>query len=415
MTVISARLGQKIKKVIANNFTEQTAWLGMLVRTRSSNPYTPDESTSKLAVETQVGELIYQRLAKWGLKPQKTGASQARPNIVAQWGGSRARKSLLLNGHMDTVQPAEKAGAVAWSGSVRGGKLYGVGALDMKGPIAAYMYAVKALRDIGVKIEGRLTLELVVDEEPGAVSRWGTAYLLNKGVLAKAAVIAEPAADGDKIGIGHRGGYRFKLITRGEGVHTGVRAWEKQEKGKNAIRDMARVIEALQKMEIPFKPARAFPGRQPVFTFPTKISGGTAINIVPETCTAYGDVRLMPGNSDTQVKLWMREKLAHLGVDYEVEDLLFVPSVEIDSKEEIVQVLAEEVEAAMRVKPRLEGIGPWNDAWMLIKKDIPTVCQMPLRGGGAHSSEEWVDLASLRQLTEVLARTIVRFLGVIKS
>ena len=50
---------------------------------------------------------------------------------------------------------------------------------------------------------------------------------------------------------------------------------------------------------------------------------------------------------------------------------------------------------------------------MLIKKDIPTVCQLPLRGGGAHGVEEWVDLASLRQLTEVLARTIVRVLGVI--
>ena len=413
MTVISAKLGQKIKRTIAKNFAEQTTWLGTLVRARSNNPYTPEESTNKLGVEKQVGELIYQRLVKWGLKPQKIGASQARPNITVQWGGSRARKSLLLNGHMDTVQPAEKAGFAAWSGSVRGDKLYGVGALDMKGPMSAYMYAVKALRDIGVKIEGRLTLAFVVDEEPGAVSRWGTAYVLNKGVRAKAAVIAEPAADGDKIGIGHRGGYRFKLITHGEGVHTGVRAWEKQEKGKNAIRDMARVIEALQKMEIPFKPARAFPGRQPVFTFPTKISGGTAINIVPETCIAYGDVRLMPGNSDTQVKLWMGEKLAHLGVDYEIEDLLFIPSVEIDSKEEIVQVLAEEVATVMKVKPRMEGIGPWNDAWMLIKKDIPTVCQLPLRGGGAHGAEEWVDLASLRQLTEVLARTIVRFLGVI--
>ena len=132
MTVISAKLGQKIKKVVANNFTEQTTWLGTLVRARSNNPYTPEESTSKLAVEKQVGELIYQRLVKWGLKPQKIGASQARPNIVVQWGGSRARKSLLLNGHMDTVQPAEKAGLVAWSGSVWGGQQIRMGGLVMK-------------------------------------------------------------------------------------------------------------------------------------------------------------------------------------------------------------------------------------------------------------------------------------------
>ena len=415
MLVISSRVGQEIKKAVANNFADQTAFLGQLVRARSSNPYTPEESTSKLPVEKQVAELIYQRWEKWELKPQKMGVNPARPNIVVQWGQKRSRKSLLFNGHMDTVPPVAKAGLVAFSGSVRSGKLFGLGALDMKGPLSAYMYAVKALRDARINLEGRVTLTFVVDEEPGAVSRWGTAYLLNKGIVAKAAVIAEPAADGDKIGIGHRGGYRFKLITRGEAIHTGVRAWERKEQGKNAVTEMARVIEALQKMEIPFKPARAFPGRIPVFTFPTKISGGTSINVVPDMCVAYGDVRLMPGNSDTQVKLWIREKLASLGVDYEIEDLLFVPSVEIDPKEEIVQVLADEVEAVMGIEPRLEGIGPWNDAWMLIKKDMPTVCQVPLKGGGAHGAEEWVDLDSLKQLTEVLARTMVSFLGTIKS
>jgi len=415
MLVISSRVGQEIKKAVANNFADQTAFLGQLVRARSSNPYTPEESTSKLPVEKQVAELIYQRWEKWELKPQKMGVNPARPNIVVQWGQKRSRKSLLFNGHMDTVPPVAKAGLVAFSGSVRSGKLFGLGALDMKGPLSAYMYAVKALRDARINLEGRVTLTFVVDEEPGAVSRWGTAYLLNKGIIAKAAVIAEPAADGDKIGIGHRGGYRFKLITRGEAIHTGVRTWERKEQGKNAVTEMARVIEALQKMEIPFKPARAFPGRIPVFTFPTKISGGTSINVVPDMCVAYGDVRLMPGNSDTQVKLWIREKLASLGVDYEIEDLLFVPSVEIDPKEEIVQVLADEVEAVMGIEPRLEGIGPWNDAWMLIKKDMPTVCQVPLKGGGAHGAEEWVDLDSLKQLTEVLARTMVSFLGTIKS
>ena len=175
---------------------------------------------------------------------------------------------------------------------------------------------------------------------------------------------------------------------------------------------MAKAISALLSLEIPFKPARAFPGRIPVFTFPTKISGGTSINMVPDRCVAYGDVRLMPGNSDAQVKLWIREKLGALGIDYEIEDLLFVPSVEIDPKEEIVEVIQREVEAVMDLKPRLEGIGPWNDAWMLAKRDIPTVCQMPLLGGGAHGADEWVDLKSLRQLTEVLARVAVGYLGV---
>ena len=120
----------------------------------------------------------------------------------------------------------------------------------------------------------------------------------------------------------------------------------------------------------------------------------------------------MKGNSDAQVELWIREKLTKLGIDYRLDDLLFVPSVEIDPHEEIVEALKEEISGVMKIEPRLEGIGPWNDAWMLIKKDIPTVCQLPLVGGGAHSSEEWVDLNSLQQLTEVLVRTAVNYLGV---
>lgn len=403
---------KKLAGQVEKNFNEQVAFLGKLIRERSANPYPPDESTAKLPIEKNVAELIYQRLVKIGLRPQRLGVTVARPNVVCFWGTKRVRKSLVLNGHMDTVAPAEGVDWLPYSGAVKNGRLYGLGALDMKGPLSAYIYAVKALKEAGVELEGQLVLQFVVDEEPGACSKWGTEYLLGKGIKGKAAIIAEPAGDGDKIGIGHRGGYRFKLVTKGEAIHTGVRAWEKKDRGRNAILDMAKVIERLANLEIPFKPARAFPGRQPVFTFPTKISGGRGINVVPDRCLAYGDVRLMPGNSDKQVRLWIQEKLVGLGVDYEIEDLLFVPSVEIEPKEEIVTVVAKEVEAVMRVKPRLEGIGPWNDTWMFIKRDIPTICQVPLVGGEAHGGEEWVELKSLRQLTEVLARVIRGYLGV---
>ncbi|MBI4035155.1 MAG: M20 family metallopeptidase [Candidatus Chisholmbacteria bacterium] len=403
--------GRRIARVVEKNFEEQVAFLGKLVRARSSNPASPDESSAKTPIEKEVAELIYQKLVKVGLKPVRIGVSNSRQNVVGYFGDQK-RKSLILNGHMDTVPPVEDYSLSPFSGTVRRDRLYGVGALDMKGSLSAYVYAVKALKDIGVSLSGRVILEFVVDEESGACSKWGTSYLLGRGITAKAAIIAEPSGDGDKIGIGHRGGYRFKLKTKGEGIHTGVKAWERKEAGRNAIVDMALVVEKLANLEIPFKPARAFPGRMPVLTFPTKISGGVSINMVPDRCVAYGDVRLMPGNSDTQVRLWIQEKLGGLGIDYEIEDLLFVPSMEIDPKEEIVSKMAVQVEAVAKIKPRLEGIGPWNDAWMLIKRDIPTVCQVPLIGGGAHGADEWVDLKSLRQLTEVLARVMVDYLGV---
>jgi acetylornithine deacetylase len=170
---------------------------------------------------------------------------------------------------------------------------------------------------------------------------------------------------------------------------------------------------ALENLEIPFKSARAFQGRSPVFTFPTKISGGLSINSVPDKCIAYGDVRLMPGNSDRQVKIWIREKLTTIaGLRYELEDLLFVPSAEIDRKEEIVELLSQHAKGVLGSTPQIEGSGPWNDAWMLVTHDIPTVSGFGPDGDGYHGVNEWVDLDSLKKVTEIYARVIVDYLGI---
>ena len=404
-------VNRKISQAVKKNFDEQTQFLANLVRARSANPFTPDESKASEPIEKEVAELIYKKLKSFELRPRMIAANQSRPNVVVFFGPRRFRKSLLFNGHMDTAVPSKDYTLAPYSGAVRRNKLYGVGAFDMKGSLSAYVYALKAIIDAGIQLDGRLIETFVVDEEPGACSRLGTSYVLTKGIRAKVAIVGEPGTG--KIAVGHRGGYRFKLTTFGEAVHTGVSAWEKGEKGKNAILDMARVINALQGIEIPYKPARAFPGREPVFTFPVKIEGGTAVNMVPERCVAYGDVRLLPGNSDKQVQLMIKEKLQQLGdIRYELENVLFVPSVETDQKEEIVETLADIARSVNGKRPVIEGAGPWNDSWMLIKRDIPTISGFGPDGDGAHAPDEWVDLNSLRKVTEIYAKVAVQYLGV---
>lgn len=406
----SEKLASKISQAVKRNFSEQISFTSELIREKSENPYTVEESTANRFVEKGVCEIIYKKLLEIGLQPKRIGASKNRPNVVCYWGPRRFRKSLILNGNMDTTPAGEDYTLEPFSGVVRDGKLYGVGAADMKSALAAYVYAVKALLDNNIKLDGRLILEFVVDEEPGGCSEFGTAYLLKQGIKARAALIGKPGTK--KISIGNRGGYRFKLTTLGEAVHTGRRAWERKEAGRNAIFDMAKAVVALENLEIPYKPARAFPGRMPVFTFPTKISGGVSINIVPEKCVAYGDVRLMPGNSDRQVKIWIREKLATIpGLKYELEDLLFVPSVEIDRKEEIVEQLSKNAKEILGFSPKIEGSGPWGDAWMLATHDIPTISGFGPEGEGYHGVNEWVDVESVRQVTEIYARLIVDYLG----
>lgn len=407
--MVNSQLSSSLRKAVKKNFPAQKQFLSRLVKTKSVNECTPEQSDKSLPVEREVAKLLYQKLSSFKFSPRRIGVTRARPNVVCYWGPGRYRKSLILNGHMDTVPPAENAGKNPFSGKVRGGRLYGVGVLDMKASLSAYVFALKALRDAGVDLDGRIILEFVVDEEPGACSKLGTHHLLSRSIRAKAAIVAEP---GPQIGIGHRGGYRFKLTTHGEAVHTGVSAWQRKEKGRNAITDMMRVVRALEGLDIPFRPSKVFVGKKPMMTFPTIIKGGVSVNMVPDTCVAWGDARLMPGNSDKQVRLLIEEALAKLGdIDYTLEDHLFAPAIEMDEKEEIVQVLAEEYTKTTRKQPILDGIGPWNDAWMLAAQGIPTVTQVPLEGGGAHGKDEWVSLRSLEQLTLTLARTAVSFLG----
>lgn len=398
-----------IAKAVKASFEEETAFLSALVKAKSSNPYTPQDSPLRESVEGEVPTLIFEKLKKIGLTPRYLGASKERPNVVAEWGEKRGRMGLMLNGHMDTIPPEGRDVISPYSGVARNGKLYGLGSLDMKASLAAYVFAVKALIDAKIKLKGKLTLAFVVDEETGACSPYGTQYLLDQGCVPKACFIGEHGSE--YVRTGQRGSYRFKIITKGEAVHTGVSAWERGEAGHNAVVDMAKIIEALQGLEIPFKPARMFSGRKPVFTFPTKISGGVAMNVVPAICEAYGDVRLLPGNSEAQVKILMVERLQKLAIPYEIQDLIYVPAVEIDPHDPLVASLQRVVKAVLGYVPEAKVSGPATDGWMMVKRDIPTIMGFGPDGGGEHGKGEWVDLESLQKITEVYARFIADYLG----
>jgi acetylornithine deacetylase/succinyl-diaminopimelate desuccinylase-like protein len=407
--VPATNISSTIARSVKASFDEEIAFLSSLVKSKSVNPHTPQDSPLHESVEGEVPTLIFEELKKIGLSPRYLGASKERPNVVAEWGEKRGRMGLMLNGHMDTVPPEGRDTISPFSGAVRNGKIYGLGSLDMKASLAAYIFAVKALITAGVKIKGKLTLAFVVDEETGACSPYGTQYLIDQGCVPKACFIGE---HGSKyVRTAQRGGYRFKIVTKGQAVHTGVSAWERGEEGHNAVVDMAKIIEVLQGLEIPYKQSKMFEGRKPMFTFPTKITGGVAMNMVPAVCEAYGDVRLLPGNSDAQVKILMIERLQKLGIPYEIQDLIYVPAVEIDPHDPMVLSLQKVAKSVLGYIPEAKVSGPATDGWMMVKRDIPTIMGFGPDGGGEHGRGEWVDLESLQKITEVYAKFIVDYLG----
>ena len=401
---------KKIGTAVGKNFNEQKEFLSDLVKEKSVNPINEGFESGS---EDGVARLIRKKLKEVGVNSRYLRCKKGRPNLLAVWGPTRSRKSLAFVGHMDTEAPLGEERKKWFSGEINGGKLYGVGALDMKASLTAYVFALKALIDAGFETEGKLKLAFTSDGKSEYVSRWGLKYLVNKGFKAKVALLAKPGSK--KIAIGHRGGYRFKIVVRGESVDTGRRAWERGERGVNAIEGMLEIANALGNFDLPFKQARAFPDRLPVFTFPIKINGGKSVNVVPNRCEAWGDVRLLPGNTDKQIRWWLESKLKKVeGVDWELKDLLFVPAMEVDKTDKWVKCLTEQAEMVLGKKPKLEGCGPWNDAWMLTQKDTACLAGFGPDGqvnGEGEEGDEWVDLNSLKKMTEIYARWVLVYLG----
>ncbi len=398
---------KKISDRVEKNFVKEVGFLASLVKQKSVNEIGTPRSS---AVEVGVARLIRKQLVSMGLKARYLRAHKSRPNVISEWGSVRARKSLILTGHMDTDVPVGVDKSSWFSAKVMNNRMYGAGVLNMKASLVSYIFALKALMDLKMNPVGRLKLVFTVDGTAEITSNLGLKYLVRKGLKGNAALLAKPEMN--KIAIGHRGGYRFKLVTYGEAVNTGRRVWERGERGKNAILDMARVIRVLSDFDLPYKPAKAFPGRSPVFTFPTKIVGGRMVSVVPDMCEAWGDVRLLPGNTDMQVKMWMEEKLSSLkGVNWKLFDEFYVPAMEIERGEKLVQILLEQAEKELKYRPKIEGCGPWNDAWVLTCADTPCIAGFGPEGQeGSDEENEWVDLGSVKSFTKILANSIWLYL-----
>jgi succinyl-diaminopimelate desuccinylase len=400
-----------ISAVIAEHFEQQIDFLRQLVRTKSDNSFSPDSSSPDVPVEKEMATVIVQELQSLGFPVVLHGVSPQRPNVLSSLSGSgHNKKILIVTTHMDTVIPSNDYTRNPWEPEIEAGRLYGLGVADSKAQIAIFIYAANALRRAGIELAGDLTLAFVVDEESGACSPYGTRYLLDQGLLhGDAVIVGEPG--NDKIANAHRGLYRFRIQTRGEAIHTGLKAWEQGTRGHNAILDMARIALVLSECSLPIQHSDAFPGRKSVLTFPTCIEGGIGFNSVPDRCEAYGEVRLLPGLAADEVRSIIEEQLKVLHIkDYRLDDLISIPAVETDPGAEIVQVLASIIQEVSGVKLRVEGAGPACDGWMFITRGIPTVCGYGAACGGVHGADEWVDLNSIRSVTEIYAQTILQYL-----
>ncbi len=225
------------------------------------------------------------------------GDGLPRVNVIGRLHGSQLSPVLHFNGHMDVVPVGLGWSCDPFGGEVRNGRIFGRGAADMKGGIAAQIYAVEAIRRAGLQVQGTIEQSGVVDEESTGNRNAGMGLLVERGYISPDrtdyVVITEPLHV-NNICLGHRGAIWGEITTFGRQSHGST-----PERGVNAVEHMADFIaEAIGELRprlqqrlnsVPIVPASASAAS---LAFGT-IEGGTYLNIVPERCTVTFNRRLV--------------------------------------------------------------------------------------------------------------------------
>jgi acetylornithine deacetylase len=339
--------------------------------------------------------------------------------VVGTLRGAGGGRDLLLDGHVDVVPPGDEA---LWTrppfqGVVEGGRLYGRGALDMKGPLAAGLFAVDAVRRAGVRLAGTVHLFSVVGEEDGGM---GTLASILRGYRAHGAVVMEPT--GLVVAPAQAGCLNFRVRVRGKAAHGAVR-----EEGVSALEKLFPVYRALQDLEA--ERNRRL-GGDPLFSrYATPfalcvgtVRGGDWASSVPDHVTVEGRLGVAPGEDPADARREMADALsaATAGDPWLREH---PPALEwwggrflaarTDTDHPLVEALHGAASSVLGEERPLEGMTYGADMGLLANvAQVPTV----LFGAGdirrAHRPDEYVEVAELAAMARALAVAAVRFCGV---
>ncbi|MGI6870612.1 M20 family metallopeptidase [Amycolatopsis sp. 3B14] len=351
--------------------------------------------------ERPVVEPLSAVLRELGAEVEIFEPEPGRPSVLARI-GSGDGPTLLVNGHVDVVPVSEADWSVPpFRGQVRDGLLYGRGACDMKGGIAAALEGMRACRDAGVVPPATIAFHFVADEETGG--RAGTGALVAAGLVhADAAVVPEPSEL--RVGVAERGSLMAEIVVRGRAAHgSDPAAWH------SAVADAARIATALHLADFGTD-AHPFLG-SPTCNVGT-IEGGTAANIVAAQCRLRVDRRVLPGQTREQALATLTGLIDATGeFDYQVEVLAFAEGSEVDVGHPFVA----EVRRAAGDAP-VRGLKLGTDARFLRNQlGIPSVVYGPGSMSVAHTADEYVPVRDLVTAARTFAGLYATFRGVTAS
>ncbi len=381
--------------LIDHDYVIQT--LTDLVRINSANPSLSADGKG----EAEIAAYVAAALETLGLEVTTYEIEPGRVNVVGILRGTGNGRSLLLNAHMDTVG-VEGMIIDPFGAETRDGRLYGRGAQDMKGSLAAMMGATKALVDGGVALAGDLLVTAVADEEYASI---GTEDLV-KRVTADAAIVTEPTDL--TLCRAHRGFIWYDVETFGRAAHG-----SRYQEGIDANMRMGRFLAELDELEqeLRHRPAHLLAG--PPSLHAARIQGGGEISIYADHCRLQIERRTIPGETQAQATAELQAIIDRLAADDPTFKATVKPTFrrdpfEIGADAHIAQTLEQAMVKQLGHKPAHTGQTFWTDAALLAAAGMETVLLGPI-GHGLHSAKEWVDVQSVMDLAPILAETAVTY------
>lgn len=366
-----------------------------LIGINSINPFYPGGCP-----EQAVQECVEGFFRSHGIEVTRQEVEPGRWNVIGILPGAMPGRRLIFEAHCDTVGVAGMA--APFEARRQGNRLYGRGACDDKGGLAAMMCAVASLRDGGITPPMEIWVVSAVDEEYAyrGVSR------LMEGLQADAAIVAEPT--GLRMVIASKGCLRWRIVTEGRAAHS-----SKPHLGVNAINGMARILIALDA-----ESGELARNTHPLLGSPTltvgRIDGGTQVNIVPDRCTIEIDRRLIPGEEPAAVSACYRAIVERLMEDSPELKVRIEPPFVVDQPLEtaadsaIVRAVASVLhELGLNDEPAGAAFG--SDASKLSAGGAPSVVLGPGSIDNAHTVNEFVEVDQFETSFEIYRRLMERF------
>jgi acetylornithine deacetylase len=306
----------------------------------------------------------------------------------------------MLNAHMDTVG----AGGMKdpFAPSIRDGRIYGRGAYDMKGSLAAIMIAAREAKKLN--LHGDLIVAAVADEEVASV---GTAAVLQR-IEADAAIVTEPTEM--RLCLAHKGFAWLEVETRGVAAHG-----SRPDLGVDAVAHMGRILTGVLELDQHLRAGRGHLLLGTGTVHASLIAGGQELSTYPARCVVTLERRTVPGEDGAKAlqeieKLIANARTQDPALEATVKLILERPSSQLGADSFVTEAVEQAATEVLNRQPEVIGVAYWMDMALSNAVGIPTVAFGP-SGEGAHADVEWVDVASLNTCVEVYLRTIELLCG----